>query len=258
MSCIGYCTSPASRFVDFHLKSIINKATTSTVLADTNSLVSLLASTNFPTNSKLVTADVVSLYTNMCWHDTIATIDQLLSEIDHNPPPPPRSLRHLLVDLITFVLENIYFNFEDSIYHQVQGMAKGTPMAVNVASAFLFIHERKTLSLFKESMYLFTRFIDEVFLVMDENLCLENVKLSVYSDLVYINLTWTVPRHECIFLDLEIHRSITDKACILMYRTHQNLGMRISIYHSSRTTLDQIPVHLFWLNFTATIEPILC
>ena len=74
VSCIGYCTSPASRFIDYHLKAIISTRAT-TVLADTNSLTSKLASFQFPTNSKVVTADVVSLYTNnMCWVDTIAAV----------------------------------------------------------------------------------------------------------------------------------------------------------------------------------------
>ena len=213
VSCIGYCTSPSSRFIDFHLKNIIHE-TANTVLADTDSLISKLANTHFPANSKVVTADVVSLYTNMNWHDTISAIDEFLKDAEH-------PLRPLLIALIAFVLKNNYFKFENVLYHQEHGMAMGTPMAVNVANAFLFIHEKKTLSIFKASIYLFERFIDDLFLVIDDKLSIESLQQSLYSDLPDINLTWSNVSDECVFLDLELFLDKSETNCNVLYRTYQ-------------------------------------
>ena len=126
-----------------------------------------------------------------------------------------------MIDLIAFVLENNYFTFENVMYHQEHGMAMGTPMAVNVANAFLFMHEKKTISMFEKSIYLFDRFIDDHFLVTDDKLCIEMLKQALYSDLLDINLTWTEPSDDCIFLDLEIFKVPSENACNMSYRTHQ-------------------------------------
>ena len=212
VSCINSCTSPASRFVDFHLKQIFNTLS-STVLIDTCHFTRRLSSSVFPHSCSLVTADVVSLYTNMNLTGTIAAIDSFLLEVNH-------PLRLLIVELVQFVLENNYFLFQDTIYHQQFGMALGTPMAVNVANAFLYIHEKKSLALFPSTILLFLRFVDDLFLIIDK-LALDDLKKSLYSELPDIQLTWSTSDEKCIFLDLEIFKSTQNNICNLMYKTYR-------------------------------------
>jgi len=158
VSCIGYCTSPASRFIDHHLKLILAAVESTTILRDTTMLTNTLKTSEFPDSALLVTADVESLYTNMNWEDTISA-----------------------VNVILIVLENNYFQFNDVLYHQEHGMAMGTPMAVNVANTFLFIHERNVLSTFKSSIFLFNRFIDDLILVIDQAANLVEIRQSIYK-----------------------------------------------------------------------------
>ena len=78
VSFLGYCTTPYSRLVDYHLCKAFSKTPANTVLRDTHSLTHILANNEFPEDALLVTADVVSLCTNMHWSDTIAAVNNFL------------------------------------------------------------------------------------------------------------------------------------------------------------------------------------
>lgn len=215
VSCINYCTSPASRFVDFHLKSLLNSCDAHSVLKDTNDLTSLLQSSTWPNDAKVVTADVESLYTNMNWADTLHAVKLLLSENNH-------PLEALLVDLVQFVLENNYFSFDNVVYHQEFGMAMGTPMAVNVANAFLYVSERNTVETFKSSIYLYKRFIDDILMVIASTCNIDEIQNSLYIELLDIKLKWTQPSDTVIFLDLELHKVVLSRdLCQFSFNTYQ-------------------------------------
>ena len=80
----------------------------------------------------LVTADVQSLYTSMaCWQGTLHALCSFLNEYR-------REKTDLIFDLVSFVLKNNFFLYDEVVYHQLSGMAMGTPMAMNVANIFSF------------------------------------------------------------------------------------------------------------------------
>ena len=199
VSCIGYCTTPASRLVDHYLCRAFAQTEASTVLQDTHSLTNILAKRDFPEDAMIVTADVVSLYTNMHWSDTISAINDFLVEVEH-------PLCSLIVDLVEFVLENNYFEFDCKLFHQEFGMAMGTPMAVNIANIFLFMHERKALQSFRSSVYYFGRFIDDLCLIVSKTFDKIRFNALVYQDLCDIELTWSSISSTAVFLDLEIFK----------------------------------------------------
>jgi len=216
VSCIGYCTSPASRFIDYHLRAVLSSLEDSTILKDTTMLTNALNNSSFSNDALLITADVESLYTNMNWNDTVSAINTLLLEADH-------VLHHLIIDLLKFVLENNYFTFDNVLYHQQYGMAMGTPMAVNVANAFLYVHERNSIATFRQSMYFFSRFVDDLFLIISASTDLQSLKSDFYSKLSTIKLTWSPPSDSCIFLDLEIVKecNANDNVCVFEFLTYQ-------------------------------------
>ena len=146
-----------------------------------------------------VTADVVSLYTNMHWSDTIAAVNNFLAEMEH-------PLRSLIVDFVEFVLINSYFQFDGKLFHHEFGMAMGTPIAVNVANIFLFMHERKALLMFRSSVYYFGRFIDDLCLIVSKAFDKLRFNACVYQDLSDIKLTWSDISLHAIVLDLEIYK----------------------------------------------------
>ena len=99
----------------------------------------------------------------MDWNETSAAIVAILSDYPLCP---------LLLALVQFVLENNFFIFQDTTYHQEFGRAMGTPKAVNVANAFLFIHGQKALTAFRSSIFFFffCRYVDDLFAIMRANL----------------------------------------------------------------------------------------
>ena len=208
VSSIGYCTSPASRYVDFHLKKYSNKA--ETVLSNSSQVIDQLRQQPSFQDCVLLTADVESLYTNMCWKRTIDALQVFLEEVQH----PQTSF---LIDLVNFILTNNYFVFQNNTYHQIKGMAMGTPMAVNVANLFLFIHERSALRSFRHSVKYFGRYVDDIQFLIHNSCDLAALKTHLYADLPEINLTWSDAAQDCVFLDL--HLSVHNNS--LDFHTYQ-------------------------------------
>ena len=65
-------------------------------------------------------------------------------------------------DLLKIVLTKNYFQFADSMYHQIQGTAMGTKMAPAYANIFLAELEEKLLENYPTKPILWKRYIDDV------------------------------------------------------------------------------------------------
>ena len=131
----SYITRPISIFFDELTKPKIHMPT---VLGDLGELIQLLENLVLPnTDCFPVTADVVSLYPNMDMKKALIALDLLLWEA--RVPKTP-----LLIQLTRLVLDNNFLSseFSPDIFHQVFGIAMGTPFAVTVANAFMFHHEK--------------------------------------------------------------------------------------------------------------------
>ena len=131
----SYITRPISIFVDELVKPIIRMPT---VLRDSSELIRLLENVILPnSNCFLFTAYFVSLYPNVDIKKALVALDLLLCE--GQAPETP-----LLVQLTRLVLENNYLSseFSQDIYHQQCGIAMGTPFAVTIDNAFMYLHEK--------------------------------------------------------------------------------------------------------------------
>ena len=154
----SYITRPISIFIDELAKPKIRMPT---VLRDSGELIQLLENTVLP-NSEcfLVTADVVSLYPNMNTKKALIALDLLLREA--RVPGTP-----LLIQLARLVFDNNYISseFSPDIFHQVFGIAMGTPFAVTVANAFMLHHEKDIVEYYAQYLMLYKRFIDDIFAI---------------------------------------------------------------------------------------------
>ena len=99
ISSIGYCTSPASRYVDYHRKQHVCKA--QTVLSNKLQVINKLQKQVSFQDSRFLTADGESLYTKiiMSWIHTVDALHAFLEETKH-------PLTSLLIDLVNFILRN--------------------------------------------------------------------------------------------------------------------------------------------------------
>ena len=154
----SYNTRPISIFIDELTKP---KIRIPTVLRDSGELIQSLEYTVLPTTECfLVTADVVSLYPNVDTKKALIALDLLLREA--RVPETP-----LLIQLARLVFDNNYLSseFSPDIFHQVFGIAMGTPFAVTAAYAFMFHHEKYIVEYYFQYLKLYKRFIDDIFAI---------------------------------------------------------------------------------------------
>jgi len=107
-----------------------------------------LENTDLPNNDCfLVTADVESLYPNVDTTKALMALNLLLREA--RVPKTP-----LLIQLARLVFDNNCQSseFGPDIFHQVFGIAMGTPFAVTVANAFMFHHEKDIVEYYSNTL----------------------------------------------------------------------------------------------------------
>ena len=115
----------------------------------------------FPAEIKLVTIDVVGLYTNIPHEDLI---DAIKEDLNVNPLDGiPKT--DLVLKATDHVLKNNVFTFEGEYYEQIYGTAMGTPMAPTVANLFMKKLEERILknSSVPVNDEFWKRFIEEFF-----------------------------------------------------------------------------------------------
>ena len=96
----------------------------------------------FPTNTKLVTIDVVGLYTNIPHADMQTAVKHFISESPQFDIPPCS----VVIQVMNHILNNNTFIFENVVYKQEHGTAMGTPMAPSIANLFMGLLEKRMLA----------------------------------------------------------------------------------------------------------------
>jgi hypothetical protein len=116
---------------------------------------------NFPVDAVIVMADVKELYPSI----PIATGLQAIQEIAIQFNYRLEELA-LILQLLEWVLTHNYLEFLDNIYLQISGTAMGTPTAVSYANIFMYYIEKPTLISYNKSIYLYKRFVDDIFAIV--------------------------------------------------------------------------------------------
>jgi hypothetical protein len=109
-----------------------------------------------PDGSVILTADVKSLYPSIPIEYGIMMFNNVL--ISLNLLPNDRSF---LLDLLKWVLQNNFLEFNGNLYRQIKGTAMGTPVAVAYANIVLHGMERDILY----DVVFYRRYVDDVFAI---------------------------------------------------------------------------------------------
>ena len=159
-------TEKLSKLVDHWLQYSVKSAKSH--IQDTTHMLQQIESWNkekgpFPENTKLVTIDVVGLYSNIPHDESKSSIEEQMQKHALFGSPPVETV----VKVADHVLSNNVFTFENKIYKQVHGTAMGTPMAPTVANLFMTSLEEKILqnSPVPVDPEYWKRFIDDIFLL---------------------------------------------------------------------------------------------
>lgn len=212
----SYITRPIRFFIDELTKP---KILMPTVLRDLGELIQLLENTVLPnTDCFLVTADVVSLYPKVAKVDTkkaLIALDLLCQEARVSETP-------LLIQLARLVFDNNYLSseFSPDIFHQVFGIAMGTPFAVTVANAFMFHHQKDIVEYYSQYLTLYKCFIDDIFAIWygPKGILLEFLD-ALNSKTDRIKLTYCISESSISLLDLFLYRDTSMN--VLQFSTFQ-------------------------------------
>ena len=208
----SYITRPLSIFVDEYVKPRLHMPT---VLRDSGELIQALESIRLPPRCFLVTADVVTLYPNVDTKKALIALDLLLREA--GAPETP-----LLIQFSRLVFENNFLKTEfcGDIFHQIFGIAMGTPFAVTAANAFVYYSEKDAVTQYSSHLLLYKRFIDDIFFIWkgaEENLLEFLSCLNSKND--RIKLTYVIDKSSILFLDLFLYKDANFST--LQFSTYQ-------------------------------------
>ena len=165
---------------------------------------------NIPTNAKLVTMDVSSLYTNIDHNEGAEACFERLENRNNKSVPS-----EILKRVILLVLKSNIFRFGSRYYKQMNGCAMGTPMAPNVANLFMskleskIIHEHFLKTGHKPLVRM--RYIDDIFFIWtgDDNSLQDFVNVAnSFTEIHHwksnIKFETNISSEKVNFLDVEI------------------------------------------------------
>ncbi|CAJ0922657.1 unnamed protein product [Ranitomeya imitator] len=250
--------SPLSVFLERILTPLVK--TTRSFLLDTGHFLDVIKQlARIPSNSTLVTLDVCSLYTSIQHTKGIEATRQLLCQSSL-----PEDAIQFCLDLLTLVLYENYFLFEDTFYIQKCGTAMGSNVAPAYANAFMNHFETThvfTSSLFLQHVACYHRYIDDIFLIWTGT---TDTLLSFHSYLNSIlpELQFTIHynTHSVSFLDTmvlkdsngdlstDIYCKPTDCNSLLLYTSCHPRSLKDSLPRSQLNRVARIVSNPITLN----------
>jgi hypothetical protein len=196
-----WLTTPASVLVDHLLQEVLREARIEHLVKDTKSFVNELEALHMPTRDGVfLTADIASLYTNIDTADGLRQVQRFL-----NLRGVSERHSELIMALLRFVMSNSYLTFRDNVWHQVDGTAMGTACAPAYANIVVYIRERDVLDAMGAHIFLYRRFLDDVFAYLERHAVAE-LRHRLNSMHPKLRFDFVVDEHEASFLDLRIHK----------------------------------------------------
>jgi len=182
-------------------------------LIDTTDFIHRLPTGILPQHSLLVTADVTSLYPNIPWEagiesstkfytDHFSLLQNIAQAKNKKKPPSPG----LFFRILTLVLTNSMISFKNKrFFHQIKGTAMGCCISVYFANCYMYYTTRPLLDNPPRSLFLFLRFIDDLFFIITDSSDMDNL-ISTITD-AHIGYEITPPSTKQHFLDTTVHIS---------------------------------------------------
>lgn len=200
------------------------------VLPDSKTLVSLLENTTVPQHAFLVTFDVESMYPSIENAGAVAACSNAAAQCGYYGA--------MVEELLEFVMDNGYCQFDGQYYKQVQGTVMGTPVAppysnIYVASCLEAAAKAKC----DNWPRIYKRFIDDGFFVWEEDEASLVAFLQLLnSTLPNINLTWQYSQHSIDYMDLTITKCAG---------TGSAVGLKVTTYQKPHNQYMYIPYFSF-------------
>ena len=194
ISYINHFTNNLCIFLDFFIKPYVKK--TESYIQDSQNFIQKTKDIKIEDNSIIAVADFESLYSNIDHLDLLEkTTDFFKDKLD---------TEHMKIEafylILKMVLDNNIFRYKNKFFRQKKGIAMGSKCGPSVANIYVYIYEKKWLTIHKPIFY--HRFIDDLGMCVKSAEDLEKLKNS------FSNLKLNIEIGDCLpFLDLTISRN---------------------------------------------------
>lgn len=164
----------------YQLSKTINKIITpylpsNYILKNTNDFIDILATASNLTQSKVVSLDVESLFTNVPIEDTIEII--IKHVYSHPNISPPKISKHHLSEILRICTKELPFTAPDgSIYKQIEGVAMGSPLGPTFANFYMGHLEENVFQIQMNKPLIYARYVDDIFVVARDASEVHNLK----------------------------------------------------------------------------------
>ena len=183
---VNWVTTPYSILLDDLLQPIGKKL--KYTIDDIHSLIKDITLIDYQKDDMLCTMDVASLYTNI-------SVDRLIKKV-HNINP-------YYGDITEKIITNNYFSYNNTIYHQKDGIAMGTNAAVSLAN--LYLDELDHCINKDPKIVYYRRFIDDIFLIYRDSVKELQTQHTTWNNIIpKINLELKSSHNTIDFLDITI------------------------------------------------------
>ncbi|CAJ0955360.1 unnamed protein product [Ranitomeya imitator] len=223
--------APISIYLEKILTPLIRN--TRSFLLDTGAFLQIIRNiTPVPPHSILVSFDVKDLYTSIPHTNGIHSTRWLLSNNNMSP-----DLIDFCCTLLSIVLNNNFFLFEDAFYLQTKGSAMGSNVAPPYANAYMAHYEDTliyTNELFLNHVLTWKRYIDDVFCIWKGDLdSLQTFFLFLKTAWPGLDFTMTQDSHQISFLDTLVNKDTNGNLSTDLYSkpTDRNSLLHFDSFH---------------------------
>ena len=233
-------TERISQFVDKWLQPYVKNLPS--YVKDTTEFINHIEATKLPTNCKLASIDVSSLYTNIPHEEGVQSALHFLKSNPDTYKHPEQPNPEILGELMSLVLKHNVFEFDEKFYLQIQGTAMGTKMAPAYANLFMGRLETQLINQAPESIHTWKRFIDDIFIIWTGTTEeFEKFMSDINQIHSTIKFTYEISDTELTFLDVTLYKGERFKSAnILDLKTHiketnKQLYVHSTSYHPPAT-----------------------
>ncbi|CAJ0924715.1 unnamed protein product [Ranitomeya imitator] len=242
--------SPTSKFLEKILTPLIQQ--TPSFLLGTGTFLQLIQNlTIIPKEAFLVTFDAKDLYTSIPHLEGIQSVRTLLTSSNMDPVQI-----NLCCDLLSIILPNNFFLFEDKFFLQTRGTTMGSNVAPPYANCYMADYEKTAIytnDLFQTHARVWKRYIDDIFCIWDgPEETLKTFFLFLKSSWPGLDFTMSYNLKEINFLDTlvckneegelstDLFTKPTDRNSLLHYHSFHPTRMKNSIPKSQFKRVQRI------------------
>jgi len=240
VSCIATTLHPLAKY----LLQILNplQASIESNIKNTEAFISRIKTQKVQSKTKLVSFDVVNLFTSVPIDEALAVL-KIRLDLDVGLKDRTELPAKDIVRLTEYCVRNTYFQYKDQYYKQVDGMAMGSPLSPVLCNIFMSELEVNAMSKSAKKPTIWLRYVDDTFVLWDHG----DEALSEFLDHLNaenkaIKFTMEVEKDSRLaFLDTMIEKT-TGGLRTSVYRkpTHTDSYLRWTSNHSNRTKVGII------------------